>query len=378
MSQERPIIDLVIGTRPNIVKAGPLFAAMKRCGWCLPRLVFLAQHRQSAMTTEVLEDVGIENFEVLRIDVDADGPGFRMGEMMGRFAQHLQARRPRMVVVFGDVDSTLAAAYSAKRQHLPVAHVEAGLRSGDMTMPEELNRRMVDGISDLLLTTTQGAGENLQREGRGPADIRHVGNLMIDALKSTGVDRDDPRKNDHYLETYGLHGKAYAIATFHRPSNVDQLAHLQRVIDVLGAAAKRLPVVFPAHPRVQAALQKHGLEVSGRVRMVPPLRYATFISLLSGARMALTDSGGLQEETSVLGIPCLTFRANTERPETITMGTNRLVQPREAGKEIDRLLASPMPAPAEFPLWDGNAAPRTVSAIQEWLGQERSWPISSV
>lgn len=367
MTRDVPIVDLVIGTRPNIVKAGPLFGALKNSGWCVPRLVFLAQHRQSAMTTEVLEDVGVADSEVLRIDLNSDGSGYRMGEMMGRFAEHLNARRPRLVVVFGDVDSTLAAAYSAKRLHLPVAHVEAGLRSGDCSMPEELNRRMVDSIADLLLTTTHGATENLLREGRDCLDIHHVGNIMMDALKTTLARSGRSVDGARHLKAFGLEEEAFAVATFHRPSNVDQRAHLQQVVGILRAAAEHLPVLFPVHPRSQAALERHDIKVGERILLVPPLRYSTFISLLSRARIAVTDSGGLQEETSILGVPCLTFRPNTERPETITLGTNRLARPEDARSEIDRVLARPMPGSSVIPLWDGNTASRIVTVLRDWF-----------
>lgn len=367
MLHQRPLIDFVIGTRPNIVKAGPLLARLRNVDWCRPRVVFLAQHTTDAMTTQMLEDLEIGPAEIHHIRIETSGMGRRMGEMIERYATHLLSTPPRLVVVFGDVDSTFAAAFAAKRVHIPVAHVEAGLRSGDLTMPEELNRRMVDSISDVLLTTTRTAVETLLREDRDARDIHFTGNLMIDALKRTLGRSDFKKASREVLAEHGLTSGKYAVATFHRPSNVDSAEHLRRIAGLLEVTAAKLPVVFPVHPRSRAALQRHGLQVDDRVKLVPPLRYLKFIALLSGARVALTDSGGLQEETSVLGIPCLTFRNNTERPETISLGTNRLVQPEDASAMIDMVLSSPMPAPAEIPLWDGDAATRIARSLQTWL-----------
>ncbi|WP_187775714.1 non-hydrolyzing UDP-N-acetylglucosamine 2-epimerase [Luteimonas suaedae] len=363
------MIDLVIGTRPNIVKAGPLLACLRDVDWCRPRLVFLAQHTLGPMTTQTLEDVQIALPEVHRIDLEAGDMGHRMGEMIGKYAAHLDSSPPQLVLVFGDVDSTFAATYAAKRMQIPVAHVEAGLRSGDLTMPEELNRRMVDSVCDLLFTTTHSATENLLREGRSADSITFAGNLMIDALKKMLAQKDLLLPTKRLWSEHGLEEGGYAVATFHRPSNVDIAGHLQQIVRLLEVAAERLPVVFPVHPRSERALERHGLLIGGRVNLVPPLRYSEFISLLSYARVALTDSGGLQEETSILGIPCLTFRPNTERPETVTLGTNRLARPENAGLEIDRVLASPMPEPSVIPRWDGNAAPRVAAAIEAWLEQ---------
>lgn len=366
--KKRPyLVDIVVGTRPNIVKAGPLFRALREANWCLPRLVYLAQHTATAMTTDTFSDVGIPQEEVHRLDLSAVGFGARMGEMVQKYSDHLTKSPPAVVLVLGDVDSTFAAAYAAKRMHVPVAHIEAGLRSGDLSMPEELNRRMVDTISDLLLTTTEGACTNLRLEGRSESEIHFTGNLMIDSLRRTLA---DPLLDDRVCvlkEQYRLTDSDYILATFHRPSNVDAPNHIQHVTTVLQAAAKRLPVIFPVHPRSRHALERHGIQVPSSVHLLPPLRYRDFIALLSSARLAITDSGGLQEETSVLGIPCLTFRPNTERPETVSLGTNTLVGPEEAVGAIDRALAGTSRAPATIPGWDGHAAPRIARVLRSWL-----------
>lgn len=359
-------IDLVIGTRPNIVKAGPLFRILQQQAWCEPRLVFLAQHTQDEMTTHSLEDVGIRIEDAVRIDLEQRTPGQRMGEMIDRYSVLLDRAPPTIVTVFGDVDSTLAAAYAAKRMQVPVAHVEAGLRSRDMTMPEELNRLMVDSIADLLMTTTESASRNLLAEGRAPDSIHCTGNLMIDSLLQI-QERPDWSMLKRSLRTeYVPTDDPYAIATFHRPSNVDARAHLVQVAELLERASRKVTVLFPVHPRSRAAFERHNIAIPPRVRVLPPLRYAHFIALLAGARMVLTDSGGIQEETSVLGIPCVTFRANTERPETLTLGTNRLASPSDAEVEIRSVMESPPPSPARIPLWDGQTAKRTAQVLQRW------------
>lgn len=362
-----PLIDLVIGTRPNIVKAGPLFHVLRQQAWCKPRLVFLAQHTQDEMTTHTLEDVGIRGDELLRIDVEHRSTGQRMGEMVDKYSALLAESRPSLVTVFGDVDSTLAATYAGKRMHLPVAHVEAGLRSRDMSMPEELNRLMVDSIADLLITTTESASHNLIAEGRAPERIHCTGNLMIDSLHAVLENPDWQTLGRRVREQYAPAESPYALATFHRPSNVDARKHLEQVAALLEAASEQVTVVFPVHPRSRAAFERHGIAIPPRIKVLPPLRYGHFMALLAGARMVLTDSGGIQEETSVLGIPCITFRANTERPETLTLGTNRLASPEQARAEIRRAMESPMPEPARIPLWDGHAASRTAKVLQRWL-----------
>jgi len=323
------------------------------------------------MSDFTLEDLLFESEDIHRIPLSAGSTGSRLGEMIERYMDLLAAAPARLVLVFGDVDATLAAAYAGKRMAIPVAHVEAGLRSGDMRMPEELNRRMIDSIADFLFTTTEQAGLNLLAEGRRPAQITFTGNLMIDAMKMTLSRASVLDEGSSLCAQYGLVPDEYAIATFHRPSNVDAASGVRGVAEVLTAASHQIPVLFPIHPRTQAAFERHGLlqllHGNPNLKLVPPLRYRHFMALLSRCRLALTDSGGLQEETSVLGIPCLTFRENTERPETITDGTNRLVRAQDAGLEVAGVLASPLPARATIPGWDGRSAARIVQAIHSSL-----------
>lgn len=358
-------IDLVIGTRPNIIKAGPLYAALRNCSWCQPRIVFLMQHTDPELSTQVLEDLGIPNEAILNLPLESSGYGARLGEMMAVYAREMSCSRPDLVVVFGDVDATLAAAYAAKRAHIPLAHVEAGLRSHDREMPEELNRLMVDAIADFHFTTSEDAVQTLvEKEGHSPDQVHFVGNLMIDALLHTV----DQAHGLALCSKYGVMPGQFALATFHRPSNVDSREALSSLLDMLRESAKRLPVLLPLHPRTSAAMKRHGLssaihDIQG-LQLLPPLRYRDFVSLLSCARLAMTDSGGIQEETTVLGIPCLTVRENTERPITLEQGSNRLVKPRVVAVAIDALLLMPACASPNIPGWDGQTALRILQHLQ--------------
>ncbi|GHD71447.1 UDP-N-acetylglucosamine 2-epimerase (non-hydrolyzing) [Luteimonas padinae] len=359
-------LDLIAGTRPNLVKLAPLRAELSASPWCDPDVVFLEQHTAGALSSDVMADLGIDPRRIHRIPLGEGGSGQRLGDMITRYGEHVMVREPDLVIVFGDVDATLAATIAAKRNGYPVAHVEAGLRSRDRRMPEELNRLMVDAIADMFFTTTAEASSTLQSEGQDPARIHLVGNLMIDSLHR-GLDLPAGRR---HAEALGLTPGEFIVATFHRPSNVDDRQSLENVLDVLGQAAERLPVLLPRHPRTAAALERHGL--GDRIGAIPglhltsPIRYREFISLVAAARLVITDSGGIQEETTVLGIPCLTFRENTERPETITHGTNRLVDIANAGRYLDEAIQAP-PAPRpEIPLWDGRCAQRIAAVLEAW------------
>jgi UDP-N-acetylglucosamine 2-epimerase (non-hydrolysing) len=280
-------------------------------------------------------------------------------------------RRPALVVVYGDVNSTVAAALVAAKLQIPLAHVEAGLRSFDLTMPEEVNRRVADQLSALLFVTSPEAIGHLAREGLPDSRIRFVGNPMIDTLLAH-LDSFDPVRAKAAL---GLADYSdYLVATLHRPANVDDPASVRQLVSVLHKAAERLPVVIPLHPRGRAALDAAGLSSSAGVTVTDPLPYTTFLGLVRGAAAVITDSGGVQEETTVLGVPCLTMRPNTERPVTITHGTNRLVGVDELLPVLDQVLARPRPprpAPPESrpPLWDGAAGPRIAAIIADWLEQ---------
>lgn len=363
-------IDLVIGTRPNIVKAAPLLKALTQADWCKAQLVYLMQHTDASLADEPMEDLGIPAEHPVRLRLSTSGYGNRLGEMMASYSDHLLRTKPDLVVVFGDVDTTLAAAYAAKRQHIRLAHVEAGLRSGDRSMPEELNRLMVDAISDIHFTTTEQAHRQLLAEGHPRENVHHVGNLMIDSLLET-VDREHGRLVCRRL---GLNPASFGLATFHRPSNVDTREALLAIVAMLRAASQHIPLVLPLHPRTRSSLQRFGFEeelasIPGLL-ITNALRYRDFVSLLSLAKVVMTDSGGMQEECSVLGVHCLTVRENTERPETLHLGSNQLVAPRAAPDVLNNVLSDPAPNSANIPLWDGATGKRISAILQQYLRQD--------
>ncbi|WP_282266849.1 UDP-N-acetylglucosamine 2-epimerase (non-hydrolyzing) [Stenotrophomonas sp. PS02298] len=358
----RKQIDLVIGTRPNIIKAAPLYSALAASDWAKPRLVFLQQHTDPALSTQTMEDVGIDITQVTKIPLQGQDYGERLGCMVSRYAALLRNGKPELVTVFGDVDTTLGAAMAAKREQCPLAHVEAGLRSHDRRMPEELNRLMVDSISDVLFTTTAEARDTLLAEGHDPTTVHFVGNLMIDSLCKTV----DPTLAAALCGNLGLRPKNFILATFHRPSNVDSRTGLQALVEMLVQITQRLPVVWPLHPRTRAALEREqmlaALHIPG-LHLIAPLRYREFVCLQSAARVVVSDSGGMQEECAVLGIPCLTVRDSTERPDTLGHG-NELVTPETAALRLDSQLASRHTTPTSIELWDGKAAARLAAHMQ--------------
>lgn len=276
-------------------------------------------------------------------------------------------QRPDVVVVVGDVNSTLACALVATKLCIPVVHLEAGLRSGDRRMPEEINRLATDAIADVLWTPSPDADEHLAREGVPPRRIDRVGNIMIDSfvMLQQAIAADDTRAR------MGLGAGGYAVLTLHRPSNVDTRAALAPLVEQLRAVARLLPVVFPVHPRTRARLQEFGLlpvlEGERAIRLVEPLGYVQFMNLVTGARAVITDSGGVQEETTYLDIPCLTLRENTERPITISEGSNRLVKPAELPAAVDSVLGGGWPSGRRPALWDGQTATRCAAALRHRL-----------
>jgi UDP-N-acetylglucosamine 2-epimerase (non-hydrolysing) len=299
------------------------------------------------------------------LDVGSGSHGYQTGEVMKRLEPILGELRPHVVVVVGDVNSTLAAALTAVKLGIPVAHVEAGLRSFDRSMPEEINRLLTDAIADYLFVTEESGRENLLREGVDVSRIHMVGNVMIDSLEQSRTvwERSD------ILAHLGLARGEYGVVTLHRPANVDDPARLRGLVKALEEVGRRLPLVFPVHPRTRQRLETMDAGITspadGCVRYVAPLGYLDFIGLVAGSRLALTDSGGLQEETTALGVPCLTLREQTERPITISHGTNRIVgtSPERIVSEAFRALAEPVRSVSRPPLWDGRAAQRIVATL---------------
>jgi UDP-N-acetylglucosamine 2-epimerase (non-hydrolysing) len=356
----------IVGARPNFMKIAPLMRAVereneKRPGAITQTLVHTGQHYDEAMSEAFFRDLDLPRPEI-NLEVGSGSHVAQLSRIMLAIEPVLLASRPDWVVVVGDVNSTLAGALVASKLGARVAHVEAGLRSFDRTMPEEINRLLTDQLSDLLLTPSADADANLLREGIDPARIARVGNVMIDSLHAQ-LDR---ARSSEILDLLGLAPREFAVVTLHRPANVDHPATLGPLLDALGAIAARLPVIFPAHPRTQARLREFNLDIAPGVRVIDPLGYRDFLGLWSRARLVLTDSGGLQEETTALGIACLTLRENTERPVTVEEGTNRVV-----GRNPERILRAALEAldrpPDRSPripeLWDGHSAGRIVEAL---------------
>ena len=357
----------VAGARPNFMKVAPIVAAMKRRNSEFQSLlVHTGQHYDASMSDAFFRDLKMPQPDVY-LDVGSASHAVQTAEVMKAFEPVVIKEKPDWVVVVGDVNSTLACALVGAKLAVKVAHVEAGLRSRDRSMPEEINRLLTDQIADLLFTPSKDADENLLAEGIAPDRIRLVGNIMIDSLFSN---LEHARKSQMRAKL-GLEREAYAVLTLHRPSNVDEQTAFVRILDALEQIAERVPIVFPTHPRTRKMID--GLGLSERVdkidglRVIDPLGYLDFLDLLSNARLVLTDSGGIQEETTVLGIPCITLRENTERPVTVEMGTNTIAgtDPQKITTAAFRALDNPPMAARIPPLWDGKAADRILDALSE-------------
>ena len=352
----------IVGARPNFMKMAPLIREMGRHPEIRSTLIHTGQHYDDAMAGRFFQDLGLPVPDVA-LEVGSGSHGYQTGEVMKRLEPILNELRPDVVVVVGDVNSTLAGALTAVKLGIPVAHVEAGLRSFDRSMPEEVNRILTDAIADYLFVTEESGRENLQREGVDVARILMVGNVMIDSLEQS---RHMWERSD-IATRLGLERGRYGVVTLHRPSNVDEPVRLQGLIKALEDIGQTVPLVFPVHPRTRQRFESLQMQSSavGPIRYIDPLGYLDFISLVAGSRLALTDSGGLQEETTALGVPCLTLREQTERPITVTHGTNRIVgtTPDRIVSEAFRVLAEPIRSTPRPPLWDGKAAQRIVASL---------------
>ncbi len=356
---------LIAGARPNFMKVAPIYAEMKRrAAEFLPMIVHTGQHYDAAMSDSFFDDLGMPKPDV-HLGVGSGSHAVQTAKIMTEFEPVVLREKPDWVVVVGDVNSTIACALVCAKLGVRVAHVEAGLRSRDRAMPEEINRILTDSISDLLFTTSQDADVNLSQEGVPAERIRFVGNVMIDSL----MDHLRISESSTVREDLGLTAREYAVMTLHRPSNVDDEPTLSGILDALIAVAERLPIIFPVHPRTRAKIEEFGFGsriADSGIRLIDPLGYLDFMRLYSGAKIVLTDSGGLQEETTVLGIPCLTLRLNTERPVTIEMGTNVLVgtDPEKIRQAAFAVLDGTSKPDAKIPpLWDGKTAGRICNEL---------------
>jgi UDP-N-acetylglucosamine 2-epimerase (non-hydrolysing) len=358
----------IVGARPNFMKIAPIMAALRASPIIAPRLIHTGQHYDAAMKDSFFEQLDIPEPDV-DLEVGSGSHAVQTAEIMRRFEPVLDAESPQAVLVVGDVNSTIACALVAVKKRVPVVHVEAGLRSFDRGMPEEINRVLTDQISDLLFTTERNAHENLRREGLDEAKIRFVGNVMIDTLRLHLPKAIPPERT---LKDYPAHGAGYGLATLHRPSNVDDPQVLERLLRTLSDLSRRLFLVFPMHPRTAARIKGAGLDGllgTGNIAVMPPLGYLENLGLMAHARVVLTDSGGIQEETTALGIPCLTLRDNTERPITVEQGTNVVVgsDPDRIRAEFDRIMKNGGKRGRVPELWDGKAAARIVRELEQWL-----------
>jgi UDP-N-acetylglucosamine 2-epimerase (non-hydrolysing) len=368
-------ITVVAGARPNFVKIAPILRALAARAPAIPReLVHTGQHYDAAMSDVFFEQLGIPAPDV-HLNVGPGTHGAQTARVLAAFEEHLLGRKPapRGVVVVGDVNSTLACALAAVKLGIPVAHVEAGLRSFDRSMPEEINRLMTDAIADLLLTSEPSGELNLKREGVPGERIRFVGNVMIDTL----VNELPAARALGMPASRGLEPGGYALVTLHRPSNVDTEERLSRLAGFLERLSQRIATVFPAHPRTRASLERFGLldrlggggggSGTSGLSLLSPLGYRENLGLMADARLVVTDSGGMQEETTYLGVPCLTLRPGTERPVTVTQGTNTIVGDslERAEALVGEILDGRYKKGGAVEGWDGKAAERTADVLVE-------------
>lgn len=352
---------VVAGARPNFMKVAPLLRAMR----CHPRiesfLVHTGQHYDASMSDAFFRDLEISKPDA-NLGAGSGSHAVQTADVLRGIEPILIDWEPDAVVVVGDVNSTLAATLAAVKLGIPVAHVEAGLRSFDRRMPEEINRIVTDSISEWLFTSEPSGGENLRREGICAARIHFVGNVMIDSLLAH-IDR---ARAENRSDRLGLEPNGYAVLTLHRPSNVDDANRLRDLFAALERIHREIPVVFPVHPRTQASIASLLNGHDPVLRTTEPLGYVAFLGLMAGARLVVTDSGGIQEETTALGIPCLTLRDSTERPVTVSEGTNLLIgsDPGNLQREVGRILAGDVKEGRVPELWDGQAAQRIISILE--------------
>lgn len=363
------LITLVAGARPNFMKIAPIARALDRARDRFTyEIVHTGQHYDEQMNDVFLRELGIPQPTVF-LQGGGGSHAEQTGRIMAGFEQYAAAKRPALVIVVGDVNSTLACSIVAKKLNLAVAHVEAGLRSRDRSMPEEINRLVTDAISDWFFVTEPEGVTNLLSEGHPAERIRHVGHVMVDNLLHEKAKLENGEAAS--LATAALKAELtrYGVVTLHRPSNVDDKESFARVLSGLRSVAEQVPLVFPLHPRTQKQLDAFSLDPGPNIHTIPALSYREFLNLWKDCVLVLTDSGGLQEETTALGIPCLTLRENTERPVTVSEGTNILVgnDPARIAAEARRVIGGDRRAGRRPELWDGHAADRIVATLREIL-----------
>ena len=363
MRMQKTTVHMIAAARPNFMKVAPLYHALIASDWCQPKLVHTGQHYDVNMSDVFFRDLGLPKPD-FHLGVGSGSHAEQTGGVMIAYEKVCMEHRPDWIVVVGDVNSTAACAMVGGKLWIPVVHLEAGLRSGDRSMPEEINRLVTDAIADVLWTPSADADQNLRTEGVPADKIDLIGNIMIDSFEMlrNKIEMSNARSE------LGLTENDYALVTLHRPSNVDALDTLAPIVEELVNVSRELPVVFVAHPRTIQGLQKFGLKEkltsAPNVKLLEPLPYVQFMNIVTGAKLVITDSGGLQEETTYLGIACLTMRENTERPVTVTQGTNRLVRADNLEANVQLVLAGEWPQ-GECPrFWDGRTADRAVESLK--------------
>ncbi len=368
IKDQRSKVLNIVGARPNFMKIAPVHREMlRRETEFLPLIVHTGQHYDAAMSDSFFEDLGIPKPDYY-LEVGSHSHAVQTAKIMMAFEPVVLQEKPDWVLVVGDVNSTIACALVCSKLGVRVAHVEAGLRSGDLTMPEEINRLLTDRISDLLLTPSPDGDENLLKEGISEDKIKRVGNVMIDSLFYSL----EKSKASKVREDLNLIEKEYAVTTLHRPSNVDEKEVFAGILEALTEISAKIPIIFPAHPRTRSRISEFGFEdliENSNIKLIEPLGYLDFLRLYSGSKLVLTDSGGLQEETTALSIPCLTLRENTERPITIELGTNNLVgvNPEKIKKAAFQILENSEIKDTKIPpLWDGKTAERICDALSTY------------
>ena len=356
-------VFLVVGARPNFMKMAPLYFELKRNKVFNPVVVHTGQHYDYEMSQAFFEDLDLPKPHYF-LGVGSGTHAEQTAKIMIEFEKVLLKEKPDLVVVFGDVNSTLACSITAKKLLIPVAHIEAGLRSFDNTMPEEINRKVTDAVSNLLFTPSEDGNKNLIKEGVNHRKVYFVGNIMIDSL-TTILKKIDKSYEDKILQKFDLQRKSYTLITLHRPSNVDNKGSLEKILDFLNSLSQNIPVIFPIHPRTKKNIDEFGIKFvfNREFNIVESLRYKEFITLERNAKFVLTDSGGVQEETTYLNIPCLTLRPNTERPITIIEGTNQLVTLEDLEGKVKLILSENWKVGRVPELWDGKTAERVVKKI---------------
>ena len=371
----RPTVLCVVGARPNFMKIAPIYAVLEKNNHVLqPYLVHTGQHYDEEMNDAFFQQLGIPEPDI-DLEVGSATHAVQTAQVMLRFEPVLDRIAPCCILVVGDVNSTIACGLVAVKKHIPIVHVEAGLRSNDRSMPEEINRILTDQLSDLLFTTERSARNNLLKEGVDGDKIHFVGNVMIDSLlnnlkRAAPLEEIMSQRADQF--SVAVHPDSYAVLTMHRPSNVDEPVVLERILKTIVSISERLPVIFTVHPRTQKMVEQAGLpelmKAPGLITL-PPVPYLEMLGLMKSAKLVMTDSGGLQEETTALGVPCVTLRENTERPITVDQGTNTIVgsDPAQILACVNEILDCGGKAGNVPELWDGKASQRIVEVIKETL-----------